>query len=286
MKYSALIGNPTAHSVSHILYEELAKAAKLKDSYKHLKVDVTPEQLDMALKAFNTLGFVGLNVTLPYKTGIIPLLDSCDAESLEMGAVNTIKLGQRTKGFNTDWKGIIYSLERFSPRLAGNAVIFGNGGAARAAIHACKQLKLDKIDVLYRTDSEGAKLEVLRRDSKKLGISLHTYEEAETLVRDASLIINATSAGMAGKNPLSFDTSRLDHLSLKDKTFLDAVFKPLETPLIKYFKSRGALTIDGLWMMIYQGVGAYGIWMDKQPDIPQNALDNIHALLEKELNRG
>lgn len=283
MNYSALIGNPTDHSVSYVLYEELAKAAGLPEFYQHIRVNIAPNDLVRSLEAFNALHFIGLNVTLPYKMDVIEHLDELDAVVGDLGAVNTIKLGTATKGYNTDWIGIAESIKQFgNQEQLSSAVIFGTGGAARAAIYACKQLGIKDIHVLYRKKaSENTRN--LQERSKELGISLHSYAEAKSLLDASQLIINATSAGMVGKEALPFDLASIEGVSMDGKLFLDAVFNPLRTPLLQYFETKGAVTIDGLWMMIYQGVGALSIWFDTTIQASLDDLKRIHNLLEKEL---
>ena len=107
MKYSALIGNPTEHSVSPLLFEWIATRLPQPLEYKHLKVDVAKSSgLDSALRAFQTLNFCGLNVTLPYKLDVISILDKIDGSISSIGAVNTVVFDNKNNqsiGYNTDW---------------------------------------------------------------------------------------------------------------------------------------------------------------------------------------
>src|SRR6266702_4773827 len=285
MSYSALIGKPTSHSVSHVMYGELAIAANLPQFYQHIRIDVEPEELERSLQALKTLHFIGLNVTLPYKLEVMQYVDELDTLAENLGAVNAIKLAQHTVGYNTDWAGITESVKQFGGHQHyETATIFGTGGAARAAIYACKQLGIDNISVVYRAKDSGS-IQGLQKQSMQLGITLYPYSEAGSLVNKSRLIINATSAGMVGKDRLPFDLALIKDVSLKDKVFLDAVFNPLKTPLLAHFKTEGAATIDGLWMMIYQGIKSLSIWFDAQIDISTDELTKIHNLLEKEIEK-
>ncbi|MGH7158375.1 MAG: shikimate dehydrogenase family protein [Candidatus Saccharimonadales bacterium] len=285
MKYSALIGNPTGHSVSHIMYGELAKAAGIPDFYQHIRLDIEHENLGKALKALDTLGFIGLNVTLPYKLDVMQYLDAFDPVISELGAVNTIKLGETKTGHNTDWTGIVESVKRFGGLdYYETATVFGTGGAARAAIYACKQLGVQHINVLYRMETSPGTRK-LQEQSASMGITLSEYSHIADRATDSQLIINATSAGMVDKEPWPFEARLLETVNLEGKVFLDAVFNPLETPLLTYFKEKSATSIDGLWMMIYQGIRSLSIWTDHQIVIAQDDLTEIHNLLEKELNK-
>jgi shikimate dehydrogenase len=282
MKFTALIGNPTGHSVSHVMYEELAKAALLGQPYKHIKIDVTDEDLAKTINALRELHFAGLNVTLPHKLSVIPLLDQVDEVVKELGAVNTIKFSDLTTGHNTDWVGIYKPVAAMGHEIK-TITIFGTGGAARAAIYAAKRLGAHKIYVHYRNEEDNVKTDDLKKRVDALGIELHTYDKVRGNVEVSDLIINATSAGMVGKDRLPFDLAQLTNLNVSEKVYFDAVFNPLDTPLLRYFNERGAHTIDGLWMMIYQGIAALEIWLDRRIEIKDSLLKDIHNLLTKEL---
>ena len=283
MKYSALIGKPTEHSVSHIMFGEIAKAAGLHDPYQHIRVDVNRSELAASLDAFNTLHFIGLNVTLPYKLDVIDCLEEVDPIASELGAVNTVKLGQTTTGYNTDWAGITESVRQFgTAKVYETATIFGTGGTARAAIYACKQLGAKDIHILYRHEASEATRN-LQEQTSCLGITLHAYSEVSDAILSSQLVINATSAGMVGKDPLPFGLDSIKNTPVQDKVFVDAVFNPLETPLIRYFKLKGAATIDGLWMMLYQGVAALSIWLGHKVEVSTSDLVRMHGQLAKEL---
>ena len=285
MYFSALIGNPTDHSVSDILFEELVNAAGIAETYKHLKINVKPASLGESISALKLLGFCGANVTLPYKLDVLKYLDSIDPIIDEVGAVNTIAFGDKIiGGYNTDWIGFTEPIrKRLGDKRVESAVIFGTGGAARAAIYAAKQLKADNISVLFR-DEDNENLIDLRDKSNKLEIDLVNYNQITGVVDVADLIINATSTGMIGHDPTPFDLNLLIGLDLKNKLFFDAVFNPVLTPLMKYFESQGAETIDGLWMMIYQALEALSIWLKTDISLSDEDLISIHKKLEEALS--
>ncbi|HVC36011.1 MAG TPA: shikimate dehydrogenase [Candidatus Dormibacteraeota bacterium] len=283
MYYSALIGQPTEHSVSHILYEELIKEAKIEVVYKHLKINIEVTKLEESLRAFETLQFSGLSVTLPHKLAIMQHLDEIDPVARALGAVNVVQLGQKRTGYNTDWIGIVESVRSHSKQQLNQAIIFGSGGAARAAIYAVKQLGCTEIYIFFRAHVVDPKTTDLMERQKDLGITMLPYENVATRLDNADIIINASSAGMLGNDLTPLPLTSFDGINVQSKIFLDAVFNPLETELISYFKKQGALTIDGLWMMIYQGIAALSIWLNKQIEIDHNRLCNVHGSLKKEL---
>lgn len=281
MTHSALLGKPTTHSVSHILFPLIAAAAGIPGPYEHIRLDVEPEGLPTALTSLSNLGFVGANVTLPYKIKIIDLLDEVDTVALELGAVNTVKLGARTIGHNTDWIGIAEPLRKTHASFR-HAVILGTGGAARAAIYASRQLGARQIDVFYRAAlSEQSKQ--LMNAAAKLDITLRAYDQLREQLDSADLIVNATSAGMVGRDTSPIDVGAIQDIQLTDKVYLDAVFNPLQTPLLVYFSQKGARTIDGLWMMIYQAVGALSVWTGSKIAVPESDLEAIHQRLKKDI---
>lgn len=285
MYYSALIGNPTEHSVSHVLYEELLKAAGVTSTYKHIKVDVAPDRLKSAVASLCELKFCGISVTLPYKIDVMKHLSEIDNAAQELGAVNTIKPGT-LKGYNTDWIGIVKPLKKLlkSDVLNSEVTILGTGGAARAAVYAVKQMKAIKINVVYRQDQQDPKTIDLIENASSTGIQLHTYEGVSDLIQRSKLVFNATSAGMVGNDNAPFDLDDLAGLNLSGKVYFDAVFNPVATPLLTYFKDHGSKTIDGLWMMIYQGIEALSIWLEIDIAVTDLQLKAIHMTLIKELS--
>jgi shikimate dehydrogenase len=286
MYYSALIGNSTTHSVSPLMYEEFAKTVLDGREYKHLKIDVSVDELANALLAFKTLKFIGVNVTLPHKMAVMNFIDEIDPIAIAVGAVNTITFTSKTIGHNTDWKGVYIPIQKYIAHKSYNlnkATILGSGGAARAAIYACRELNIKQINVVYREDANDKQLADLKHNAKRHNIELFTYDQVGRLINDAQLVINGTSAGMVGNELTPFELTELENIDLTGKIFLDAVFNPINTPLLKYFKERNAYTIDGLWMMIYQGVCALSLWLGYSIDISEERLIEIHKLLEKEL---
>lgn len=290
MKYSALIGNPTEHSVSPLLFEWIAAQLPQPVEYKHLKVDISQSsELGSALEAFRTLNFCGLNVTLPYKLDVVPILDKLDDSISSIGAVNTIVFDSKNNlstGYNTDWYGIFCPLsEAINDNRGKSAIVLGTGGAARAAIYALLELKVQSITVLYRV-AESDKTKLLQSQfSDKATIHFDTYEHIAQHIDTSGIIINATSTGMAGQDaeaPFALDSLN-NHGDFSGKVFFDCVFNPVNTPLLSYFKSHNAETIDGLWMMIYQGLYAFTLWTgnDVRNTFTKDNLRELHRLLQE-----
>jgi len=288
--YSALIGNPVDHSVSDVLFGELFRALNYSDNtveYEHRKINVKPENLKAAVQNLSLDGScIGYNVTLPYKIEIVKYFDSLDKTSMEIGAVNTVNIKNQTStGYNTDWIGLLVSIRKFTKTNNPKVCIFGSGGASRAAIYAAKQIS-DNIVVLYREypNISSATRELIKKKDV-LGIKLDTYANVKDIISGSKIIINTTSTGMIGvKDDAPFDLSLLNGIDLTKKLFIDAVFNPVNTPLIKYLNSNGANTVDGLWMMIYQATKALSIWLDREIIFNSLSLGEIHNKLEEAIN--
>ncbi len=289
MIYSALVGNPTEHSVSPVLFEWIA--ARLPDplEYKHLKIDVpTVGDLGKYKEALHALGFCGLNVTLPYKTAMLPHLDEVDESVRDIGAVNTITLrDDGAKGYNTDWKGLFIPLSNLEKPLALNhATIFGAGGAARAAVYACRQLGVRHIAVADRSIGQEKREQIVDDFSKYSNVSFHNYDDVHELVDNSDLVINATSTGMVGNDKSPFPLATLDGIEMSNKVFYDCVFNPVKTPMLDYFAGNGSRTIDGLWMMTHQALYAFSLWtgVDVTQQFTDDDLNQLHGVLESHIS--
>ncbi len=278
MHYTALIGNPVAHSVSHILYEELLKGVPGIE-YRHLKIHVEADEFYVSVDALETLKFDGISVTLPYKQEIVKTLTKIDPTAAACGAVNTVRLKNKKRiGYNTDWRGIYLPLEQYRKPNA-TAVVFGSGGAARAAIYAYKQLGCINIYTGYRLSHE----KQAKKMAQDMGITAVAYDNIQIALQKADFVCNATPCGMKGYPDLPFDPQLLETVNYANVIFTDVVFNPVETKLITIFKQNRATTIDGLWMMIYQGIDALSIWLDRQISVSDATLQSIHTKLVKEV---
>lgn len=280
-KYSALIGNPVDHSVSDILFNELVYSAGLYHNYHHKKINVGNTELKKTLELLLRKKYIGLNVTLPYKQSIVQFMDELDSTAAQIGAINTIKINNDGfVGYNTDWVGLYKPILLNSRKENPNICIFGTGGASRAAIYAAKKFS-NNVYVLYRNSPHisNSTLDLLNKQ-KELKINLFPYSNVKSIVDKSDIIINTTSTGMKGnfaKTPFNIDL--LKGVNVQEKLFIDAVFNPVKTILLQFFSNNGAKVVDGLWMMIYQGILALSIWFDREVNIKDSELIEIHRLL-------
>lgn len=279
MKYAALIGNPVDHSVAPYLHEYMARLHHIE--FRYLKIEVAEGQVRPTIDSMKQLGFCGCNITLPYKEEVKGYVDTLDGAAEDSGAVNTIVFQSGgTVGRNTDWIGVEHGLTAAGLVVApgDRAVVLGSGGAARAAIYALKQLGFASVDVFYITPAD-EKTERLSAELSTGSYTMRTYDEVVSVIDRAKVVCNMTSTGMVGQDGAPFDLNRLDEISIKDKYFFDAVFNPVQTPFLRYAADNGAVTIDGIWMMIYQGIPAFEAWTGEEMRLEKAQLRELHSML-------
>lgn len=270
MYFTALLGNPVAHSVSPELYGCLATYFGLE--YVHLKLCVpTKHQLPDYLRALVTLGCQGINVTIPYKVIIKSFLDELDDSSASVGAVNTIQICKdKLIGYNTDSIGSYRAIQTgLRPvNTSDTAVVLGAGGAARAIV---SQLCIRGVKIYMLTpwlyEETPFRLDVDPYNKYPIIFLELTDENLKNVLCSANFLINATPVGMspdADRSLLSLDV--INHVAqyrgFDNLCVFDAVFNPVITKLIKDTRDFGAKTCSGLWMLIYQGLESFRIWTD------------------------
>lgn len=238
MEYG-LIGEKLGHSYSKVIHEKLTK-------YEYNLIELDRKELDVFLKEKK---FKGINVTIPYKSTVIPSLDFIDESAKTIGAVNTI-VNKNTKltGYNTDYYGFLYTLEHHKIRIKDNKVIvLGNGGASKAVIAVLEDLKAREIILVGRT----------------LRGKTISFEECYENHTDAKVIINTTPLGMfpnINESPLKLETfNSCTHL-------IDIIYNPTETKLMREAKTKGIYAINGLEMLIAQAKVAAEYFLDQKID--------------------
>lgn len=255
MIHSGVIGHPIAHSLSPKLHGYWLKKYAIDGEYK--AYDVAPESLEDFIRTMPERGLAGCNVTIPHKEEVLLLVDEVDDLARAVGAVNTVVVREgKIYGTNTDVAGFS---ENIKPHLTGKnkAVILGAGGAARAVIVALKQLGFAEIIITNRTQERAEEL------AAQHGLSTVLWNKKDAVLAGADLLVNTTSLGMAGKEPLDI---ALDALP-KSALVTDIVYKPLITPLLAAAKARGNPIVDGLGMLIHQAVPGFEAWFGIRPEV-------------------
>ncbi|MBI5639234.1 MAG: shikimate dehydrogenase [Nitrospirae bacterium] len=262
-KITGLFGYPVEHTLSPAMHNAAFEHLNL--DYCYLPFLVHPDSLEKAVAGIRALNLAGVNVTVPHKEAVIPYLDSTNEEALFIGAVNTIvnKEGNLT-GYNTDGRGFMRSMEENDISAEGKKVlIVGAGGACRAISYYLSE----KAEALCIFDIDSGRREKLVSDLSKIRMNVSDLDRIPDL-REFDILVNATPLGLKKGDPLPLDASRLT----PGHIVCDLIYK--RTPLLEHAAERGCRSLDGLGMLLWQGVLAFEIWTSLFPpvDIMRNAL--------------
>ena len=245
----AVIGHPVAHSLSPLLHSISFKMVGIRATY--VKVDVPPERLEDFMKSAD-LVFKGLNVTIPHKVEVLKYVDEEDELVREVGAANVLKFEDgKVFAYNTDVIGVRMSIEDVINPKGLKVAVLGAGGAARAAVVAFKDVA--KVTIFNRTVERAAAL------ASEFGAEYSSLKDIEK-IREHDIIINATPVGMDGaSSPVPPEALR------KGQVVMDMVYRPLYTPLLKMAMVNGAKAVNGLKMLVIQGVESERLWLGRAP---------------------
>ncbi len=247
MDVYGLIGNPVGHSLSPPMHEA---------AYEHLGLDARYVTFEppadaggAAVESAATLGVRGLNVTIPFKQDVLDAVEPA-ALAERIGAVNTVDFTtDPPTGYNTDAVGATRALRSHDVALDGTAVVVGAGGAGRAAAFGLADEGMI-VDIANRTESKAHDLAAEVPDATG-----HGLDALGELVAGADVLVNCTSVGMEeDRSPVPSEALHTD------LGVLDAVYDPIETRLLRDAQAAGATTVDGAWMLLYQGVEAFEQW--------------------------
>lgn len=256
-RLAGVLGWPASHSRSPLLHGYWLRQHGIDGTY--IPLQVRPEDFAAAVRSLVALGFQGANVTIPHKEAALALCDAVDEDARRIGAVNTLVFREgRILGSNTDGFGFLESLREQAPGWraeAGPTVLLGAGGAARAIATALLDAGCPALTIVNRNQ---ARAEALARD---LGGPVRVA--AEPPLDGAALLVNSTSLGMTGQPPLEIDLGPLPaHAAV-----VDAVYAPLETPLLAAARARGLRGVDGLGMLLHQARPGFEHWFGIRPSV-------------------
>jgi shikimate dehydrogenase len=259
-----IFGHPVEHSFSPGMHNAAFATIGLDGCY--VPFAVHPDDLGNAVKAIVPLGLCGLNITIPHKEKVIPLLDDLTDDARLIGAVNTIEVrDKKLIGHNTDGKGFLRSLREetgFRPK-GKTFLMVGSGGAARAV---CFELALAGAGDILLHDIDRDKAGKLAHDIRSATATRVTVADASslrTLAPDADCLINATPLGLKKSDPLPLSRQ----LMRKGQLVCDLVYNPPDTRLLRTARLQGAKTLRGIGMLLYQGVIAFEIWTGKKAPV-------------------
>jgi shikimate dehydrogenase len=277
---AGIVGYPVAHSMSPLLHGYWIEEYGLNAAY--VPFAIAPEHFSEAIDGLRLAGVRGVNVTVPHKQRAFAIATDRHASAAIAGASNLMVFaGEKISAFNTDSLGTVAALNATlgEGSLKGRtAVIWGAGGMARAAVCALASMGVAEIVILARTP---AKAETLVSDLKAkvaVRLGLADFSAWPQAGAQAALLVNATAAGMSGRPPLALS---LDVLP-KTAAVFDAVYTPLQTPLLAQARAAGLTAIDGLGLLMHQAVPSFEAFFGRKPVIT----DALRAHLVKALGLG
>ncbi|QQS37539.1 MAG: shikimate dehydrogenase [Ignavibacteriales bacterium] len=270
-KLLGLLGHPIRQSYSPFIHNVASELLNL--DYIYLPFDVPTSNLKNAIKGMIALGIRGFNITIPHKENILPHLNNLSEEASLIGSVNTIvnELG-KLNGYNTDVHGILESLSPYKDEITGSQVtIIGSGGSARAVLYTLiRHLKPKKIFLINRTEQRAEHLKNYFRDKMKY-TSIRCAEfyppSMVDVLNSSKLVVNATPVGMIPKSDDTITT--LGESFTKGQIVFDLVYNPTQTKLLKLASGEGAVTLDGLKMLIHQAAKSFELWTGEKMPIEQ-----------------
>ena len=258
--FIALIGNPVSHSLSPIMQNAALQYLGLDLIY--IAIPCKDEDLELVLNSLKKINCKGLNITIPHKEKVFNLCSEISSIASKLKAINTLRLNSEKEwsATNTDVEGFIYPLKNLNLAKK-KSIVLGSGGAARSVIQGLINLNLSTISVISRNESSLNEL-IKNFDNKIQGFS-NNDNQAQHLIQEADLIVNTTPVGMkTGKNKMNIlPYGESFWRSLNSKTIVyDLIYNPAPTHLLKFSAKKGCMTIDGLQMLVAQGLKSLSFW--------------------------
>lgn len=258
---ACVTGSPIAHSRSPLLHGYWLAHYGIDGAYG--REEVSPADAAAFYRGLGERGYVGCNVTLPNKEIAFSVLDEADESAAALGAANTLWLQDgRLHGANTDGYGFLANLDATAPGWEGrqhSVVVIGAGGASRAVVHALAGRGFELVLLANRTLSRAEAVAApYGRRVRPLAL-----DAVGGVLSTADLVVNCTSLGMKGSDPLALDLSPLR----PEAVVTDIVYVPLRTPFLKAAQARGLRTVDGLGMLLHQGVPGFARWFGVRPQV-------------------
>ena len=259
-----IIGFPIGHSLSPVFQQAALDHIGIDATYSTW--EIREENLNTFIDGLRSPSIQGINVTVPHKESVLPLLDHVDEWALQAGAVNTIvNRNGILYGYNTDGIGFIKGLRHNRPfDLQGKTVlIIGAGGSARGVVRALANESVGDIIIANRTLSRAQSLSTL---AMGLGVSARAisldWQELSLAAVKSELVVNCTSVGMAHTSEFGLSPLLLQQISPNSVVY-DLVYNPIETQLLKEAAQAGAAVISGIKMLVYQGAASFELWFDR-----------------------
>ena len=271
---TAAFGQPISENPTQVMVEAAYRHHDL--DWRYLTIEVAPDGLEDAVKGAKAMGFQGFNCTIPHKVKVIEYLDGLGESASLMGAVNcVVRRDGQWIGENTDGKGFVESLRELTDPSGKNVVIFGAGGAARAIGVEVALAGASKITIVNRTVERGEELTKLLDEKLPVEADFVPWDGVYAAPDGTDVLINATSIGLFpdvdARLALDVDTLR------EAMVVADVIPNPPATNLVRDARAKGCKVIDGLGMLVNQGVIGIRHWtgVDPDPAIMRAALEEV-----------
>lgn len=254
-----LIGNPVEHTLSPIIHNTLAEM--FGHNLVYVPFPVETGQLPAAVAGAAALQILGLNVTVPYKSEVIPCLQAIDPLAEAIGAVNTlVSVPGGYKGYNTDMEGLYRAMETEGIQIVGEEILLlGAGGASRAVAYVCAVKGAKRVYLLNRTLDKARKVaEEVNASAGRQVIFPMSLSDYDSLPDRQFLAIQGTSVGLFPN--VSEVVIGEEAFYRRVHTGFDLIYTPWETTFMKRVKENGGRAFNGLKMLLYQGIIAYELW--------------------------
>lgn len=259
-----IVGNPVRHSMSPEMHNTAFRELGMNCVY----IALPTTSIGDGVAGLKALGFKGISVTIPFKQDVMQYADVIDPVAEKIGAVNTLVIkesessaGKTVYAYNTDWIGANRALEEKITLKGSRVLVMGAGGSARAIGFGLLEAGADVL-LTNRTIDKGKKL------AEQLGCAFFPMSDLGKVKAD--VLVNATSVGMVpnvDKTPISKE------MLSNFKVVMDIVYAPLQTRLLKEAEMAGCETVDGLAMLLYQGMAQFELWTGK--DAPANVMREV-----------
>lgn len=267
-------GQPVAENPTQAMIEAAYRHHHL--DWRYLTIEVAPDGLAAAVAGARVMGFVGFNCTIPHKVAVIEHLDGLGESASVMGAVNcVVRRDDRLVGENTDGKGFVESLRTLTDPAGSKVVIFGAGGAARAISVEVALAGAISITIVNRSEDRGTELVELLRDKVSVEAQFVKWDGDYSIPDGTDVVINATSIGLF---PDVDARIAVDVSGLKaGMVAADVIPNPPETRFVRDARASGCKVIDGLGMLVNQGVIGVEYWsgISPDPDVMRKALEDV-----------
>ena len=269
---TGVMGWPVAHTRSPAIHNHWIAHYGLKGAYVQLPVQ--PQNLEAAIRGLPALGFAGCNITVPHKVNAMQLMDTLHPAARRVAAINTVvvQADGSLLGMNNDGYGYIQSLRDAQPDWrgdAGPALVMGAGGAARAIVVALLDEGVPEVRLCNRTQEKAQAL----KDAFGDRVTVVPWADRNSAMAGVRLLVNTTTQGMHGQPALDVALDDLPAEALVS----DAIYIPLETPLLAAARQRGHQTVNGLGMLLNQARPAFHAWFGVQPELTPGLIAAVQA---------